>query len=90
MQPSPARTGNGLRQRDLLLAPGAALLHPVDAIAMYSGALDQVLKRYKYPSSRHGWAAIFGRLLVGWLEAHADHVADIDLILGNPVASSRG
>ncbi|WP_331738521.1 ComF family protein [Embleya sp. NBC_00896] len=61
----------------------------VDAVAMYSGSLEAVLKRFKYPPSRPGWAAIFGRLLVGWLETHADRVADIDLIVGNPTHATR-
>jgi hypothetical protein len=36
-----------------------------------------------------GWGVIFGRLILGWLNAHAQEVADIDLILGNPTAPER-
>lgn len=61
----------------------------VDALAIYSGALEMALRRFKYPPRRHGWAAIFGRLLIGWLETHADRVADIDLIIGNPTHPGR-
>ena len=61
----------------------------VDAVAMYSGHLEAALKRFKYPPSRVGWAAIFGRLLVGWLQAHERDVADIDLIIGNPAHAER-
>lgn len=42
-----------------------------------------MLRQFKYPPRRHGWAAIFGRLLIGWLEMHTDQVADIELIVGN-------
>ena len=55
------------------------------AIAMKSGALDQVIRMYKYggPGQR-GWAKIFGRILVGFLEAHAEPFRGFDLIIASP------
>jgi predicted amidophosphoribosyltransferase len=60
----------------------------IDAIAYLSGALRDRIHRYKY-YGRPGWSLIFGRLLVGWLEAH---VADDppDLIVANPTFIGRG
>lgn len=54
----------------------------IDAIAYLSGALRVRIHRYKY-DEKVGWSLIFGRLLVGWLEAHsADDPPD--LIVANP------
>lgn len=58
----------------------------VDAIAMFSGDLASYLKFFKYNPQGRGWAVIFGRLIVGWLDRVRPPV---DLILGNPSASSR-
>lgn len=60
----------------------------VDAVAMYDGAMKRTLPRLKY-DGRMGWALIYGRLIVGWLDTHAAEVADIDLIVGNPTAPDR-
>jgi predicted amidophosphoribosyltransferase len=54
----------------------------IDAIAYLSGALRERVHRYKY-DGRTGWSLIFGRLLVGWLEAHAADDPP-DLIVANP------
>ncbi|MFD5768255.1 ComF family protein [Streptomyces sp. NPDC127049] len=61
----------------------------VDAIALFAYPLESAIKRFKYDEGNAGWGTIFGRLVVGWLNAHADEVADIDLILGNPTAPDR-
>lgn len=54
----------------------------IDAIAYLSGALRDRIHRYKY-EGKTGWSLIFGRLLVGWLEARRG--ADPpDLIVANP------
>lgn len=60
----------------------------IDAIAYFSGALSDRIRRYKY-EDRTGWSLIFGRLLVGWLQAHA---ADDPpgLIVANPTFLGRG
>ncbi|WP_234443735.1 ComF family protein [Streptomyces sp. NRRL B-24484] len=55
---------------------------------MYEGAMRETLPRLKY-DGRLGWAKIYGRLIIGWLDNHADQVADIDFILGNPTAPDR-
>lgn len=54
----------------------------IDAIAYLSGALRSKIHRYKY-DGKTGWSLIFGRLLVGWLEAHAADDPP-DLIVANP------
>jgi predicted amidophosphoribosyltransferase len=54
----------------------------IDAIAYLSGALRIRIHRYKY-DGKTGWSLIFGRLLVGWLEAHAADDPP-DLIVANP------
>jgi predicted amidophosphoribosyltransferase len=61
----------------------------VDAVALFAHPLEAVIKRFKYEDGNTGWGTIFGRLIVGWLNAHADEVADIDLIIGNPSAPGR-
>ncbi|WP_240662372.1 phosphoribosyltransferase family protein [Streptomyces sp. WAC 06738] len=55
---------------------------------MFAGALEEAIKRFKY-EGYVGWGLIFGRLIVGWLNAHEDDVDDVDLILGNPTALDR-
>ncbi len=59
----------------------------IDAIAYYSGELASKIRRYKY-QGKFGWKLIFGRLLVGWLEAHA--TASPALIVANPGYSEPG
>jgi predicted amidophosphoribosyltransferase len=54
----------------------------IDAIAYHSGALRSKIQRYKY-EGKTGWSLIFGRLLVGWLEANATEDPP-DLIVANP------
>ncbi|TDD27357.1 ComF family protein [Actinomadura sp. KC06] len=61
----------------------------VDAIAMFSSPLDAAIRAFKYQADKAAWAYVFGRLVLGWLEAHADDVADVDLILGNPTPVNR-
>ena len=55
---------------------------------MFADPLEQKIKRFKYDGYT-GWGLIFGRLIVGWLNAHEADVQDIDLILGNPTAPER-
>ena len=70
---------------------GTRFFTRVDALALYATPLEQTIKEYKYGliNGSQGWGVIFGRLIVGWLEAHEDLVADIDLIIGNPTAPGR-
>lgn len=60
----------------------------IDAIAYHSGALQDKIHSYKY-ESKTGWSLIFGRLLVGWLEAHAGDDPP-DLIVANPTYMGLG
>lgn len=60
----------------------------VDAVALHTDHLRTSLAALKY-NGKTGWALIFGRLIVGWLEQHADEVADISVIIANPSAPGR-
>jgi predicted amidophosphoribosyltransferase len=54
----------------------------IDAIAYLSGSLHDKIKAYKY-DGQTGWALIFARLLIGWLQQNArDNRPDI--IIANP------
>jgi predicted amidophosphoribosyltransferase len=59
----------------------------IDAIAYHSGALQDKIHSYKY-HGKVGWSLIFGRLVVGWLEAHAGDPPD--LIVANPTYVGPG
>jgi hypothetical protein len=59
----------------------------IDAIAYLSGALRDRVHRYKY-GGKTGWSLIFGRLVVGWLEAHTA-AEPPDLIVANPTFIER-
>ncbi|MFD4611367.1 ComF family protein [Streptomyces sp. NPDC058440] len=50
---------------------------------MYSGALRDKIHTLKY-EGRAGWALIFGRLLVGWMESHPEAMNGVDYVIGNP------
>ncbi|MFG3064845.1 ComF family protein [Streptomyces sp. NPDC048231] len=60
----------------------------VDAVAVYSGALRDKIHKLKY-EGKHGWAMIFGRLLVGWMESHPEQMRGIDHVVGNPTHNGR-
>lgn len=60
----------------------------IDAIAYYSGPLQEKIHSYKY-NGKVGWSLIFGRLVVGWLEAHAGDDPP-DLIVANPTYVGPG
>ncbi|WP_234313137.1 MULTISPECIES: ComF family protein [unclassified Streptomyces] len=60
----------------------------VDAVAMYSGALRDKIHKLKY-EGKSGWAMIFGRLLVGWMESHPGQMQGVDYVVGNPTHASR-
>lgn len=53
------------------------------AIAVRSGELDRVIKRYKYGGAR-GWGRIFARILVGFLDAHSEPFSAYDMIISSP------
>lgn len=60
----------------------------IDAIAVKTGAIDAQIKRLKYDQKR-GWAVIFGRILLGYLELHRDP-DEFDLIVANPTFVGPG
>jgi predicted amidophosphoribosyltransferase len=60
----------------------------IDAIAYHSGPIQDKIHSYKY-HGKTGWSLIFGRLLVGWLDAYARGDPP-DLIVANPTYVSSG
>lgn len=71
----------------LCTVPGRRIAR-IRAIAYSSGELRKIILRYKY-YGRFGWALIFGRILVGWLDADASG-AEPDLIVANPTFPEPG
>lgn len=53
------------------------------AIAMRTGVLQQAINAYKFDGQR-GWALVFGRILVGFLDANARMFKDAGLIVSSP------
>ena len=63
------------------------------AIAMRSGVLERVINAYKDSppgSGNRGWAAIFGRILVGFLDANAGVFEGADFIVPSPAYIGPG
>jgi predicted amidophosphoribosyltransferase len=73
---------DGVPCRNWLCNDAGRRIERIDAVAYYSGELASKIRRYKY-EGKTGWALIFGRLLVGWLEANASD-SPPDLIVANP------
>lgn len=59
------------------------------AIGYRVGVLQARLGRYKFDGAQ-GWALIFGRILVGFLDHHSASFNDFDLIVGNPSYTGAG
>jgi predicted amidophosphoribosyltransferase len=55
----------------------------VRAISMRTGQMQWAISRYKY-DRKPGWRAIFGRILVGFLDEHVEEFADYDAITPSP------
>lgn len=53
------------------------------AIGIRTGVLQSRLGRYKFEGAK-GWALIFARILVGFLDDHRQSFGDFELIVGNP------
>jgi len=71
-----------------LCADPGRRISKISAIAYSSGEVRRMILRHKY-HGKSGWALIFGRLLVGWLETHG--AADgPDLIVVNPTYLAPG
>ncbi len=65
----------------------------VHAISMRTGQMSWAISRYKYDGKR-AWRAIFGRILVGYLNEHTDEFWEYDAITPSPTyvgaAAERG
>lgn len=57
-------------------------------MAVKTGSIDAKIKRLKY-ENRYGWAAVFGRIVLGYLEQHRQP-AEFDLIVANPTYLGAG
>jgi predicted amidophosphoribosyltransferase len=55
----------------------------VRAISMRTGEMEQAISRYKY-DNKWGWRAIFGRILVGYLNENSEQFAGYDAITPSP------
>jgi predicted amidophosphoribosyltransferase len=55
----------------------------VRAISMRTGEMEKAINRYKYGGKR-GWRAIFGRILVGFLNEHTEEFLQYDAITPSP------
>jgi predicted amidophosphoribosyltransferase len=53
------------------------------AVSMRTGQMRTAISRYKY-DEKWGWAAIFGRILIGFLSEHRSTFASYDLITPSP------
>lgn len=88
-QPCPVccQTTDGSACRNLLCRRPSRSIDRIEAIAKYSGPLRSTINRYK-GDNKVGWAPIFGRILLGYLEAN-HHPDDFDIIVANPTHESR-
>jgi len=59
------------------------------AISMRTGEMRTAIDRYKYGLHR-GWAAIFGRILVGFLNEHQAEFVGFDIITPSPAYVGTG
>ena len=56
---------------------------------MRSGPLKSAISRYKH-EDKYGWAWIFGRILVGYLDSYADVFEDFGVIIPMPTYVGTG
>lgn len=61
----------------------------VYAVAMRSGRLQTAINRYKYQGAT-GWASIFGRVLVGYLDDRPQIMEGWDGIIASPTFTGAG
>lgn len=59
------------------------------AVGMRSGPLETAITRFKYQEQR-GWAAIFARILLGFLEANRWIFGDVHMITASPAFVGEG
>ncbi len=60
------------------------------AISMHTRELREAIWRYKGPEAQKGWSWIFGRVLVGYLEADDYTFGEFDLIIPSPTYVGEG
>jgi predicted amidophosphoribosyltransferase len=60
----------------------------ISAVAVKTGAIDTRIQWLKY-RNRRGWATIFGRIILGYLDAHRQP-DEFDLIVANPTFVGPG
>lgn len=68
-------------------APSRAI-ERIDAVAVKTGPIDAQIKRLKYGQEK-GWAVIFGRIVLGYLQHHRQP-DEFDLIIANPTYIGPG
>lgn len=61
----------------------------VRAIAPHSGAMQRVIRRYKY-DERKAWGQILGRVLLGFLDEHAAEFNEYNMIIPMPAYTGPG
>jgi predicted amidophosphoribosyltransferase len=59
------------------------------AISMRTGPLREAIDRYKV-QNKVGWAGIFGRVLLGYLNAHVEDFVRYNLIIPSPTFVGKG
>jgi predicted amidophosphoribosyltransferase len=70
-----------------LCGDSARHITAIDAVAIYTGELRAKINRFKGDGAT-AWATVFGRLLLGHIQANYDP-NDIDLIIANPTYKTR-
>ncbi len=61
----------------------------VRAVAPDAGPMNRVIRRYKY-DARKAWALILGRVLLGYLDEHAEACSEYDMIIPMPAYTGPG
>jgi predicted amidophosphoribosyltransferase len=59
------------------------------AVAHHTAAMRRTIATYKYRNQR-GWAEVFARLIVGYLDQHMPWFDDYDVLTGVPVYTGAG
>ena len=81
------RSNEGCRNKLCTGEAGSRYIDRIEAVTLHEDHFADVLRRYKY-GKKTGWATIFARLLVGYLE-YAWSTRNVDLIVANPPSPSR-
>ena len=97
--PPPARCAlcsHPLETRDARCGNPICNWEPVDrwygrvrAIALDSGPMHRVIRRYKY-EEKTAWARILARVILGYLEEHAEEFRNYDALIPMPAFTGHG